>query len=240
MRLDRIAVAAVAVLTLASSTVQAQTETRSIRFGLLAGMSMSDFSDLGIADVVVGEGVTVSQKKRTGLQMGAFVNFALNDYVSIQPEIHLTRRGMGFDISQSVDPDIPVGAEVTIHTTYVELSLYPRFDLMSPESSVRPFLFAGPYVGLRGGCEIGLKLGDASVTGQCDEDTETGGDAAEDPISKTDFGGTIGGGLGFRFAGLPMSVQARYSMGFKSVFKDEVEGVEPKNGAIAFLFGIGF
>lgn len=240
MRLDKIAVATVAALTLAAAPAQAQDETRPIRFGLLVGMSMSEFTDLGIAEVVVEDGLTLSKKKRNSFQFGGFVNFAVNDMFSLQPEVHYVRRGMGFEISQSLDPELPSGAEFSIHTSYFEVPVLARIDLMGAESSVRPFVVAGPYFAFRGSCELGIKADDVSLTVACDEDVETGGDSSEDPIKKFDYGASIGGGLGFRFAGFPMSVQARYTRGLAPVMSQTTEGTDPKNQAISVLFGFSF
>ena len=108
---------------------------------------------------------------------------------------------------------------------------------------MRPFILAGPTLGLRGACQYGFKVAGFNAQFQCDENNETLELEEElDPVKKVDYGVMLGGGIGIRLFGLPASLQARYSRSLSTIARspDGVEAPDVRNTAISLLIGIGF
>jgi hypothetical protein len=249
MRLRHAVFAAVVPMFLTAERAVAQESSRPVKFGILAGMSMSDFSESGLSGALL-ESSGVEKRRRKGGQIGAFVTFPLGRYFALQPEMHYVQKGAIFEFSgdgnfPGEDPEpLPFSAEATLRLAYLEIPLLARLDLGSPDAELRPFLLAGPTLALRAACQYAFEIEDLNAQFECDESDEVGVELEDstDPVKKVDYGMMLGGGVAIRIFGLPASLQARYSRSLSSISR-EVSGVvapDVRNTTFSFLVGIGF
>jgi len=229
MPLRFLLVSSLTAATLLGASLDAQSASRS-SFGLLFGGNSATFANV---DESQGDGLDGSQvKRRTGFQVGVYLNRALSPRVSLQPELHYVQRGAGFDLNGSGS-----NASAIVNLTYVEVPLLFRVDL-GDTNGWRPFLTAGPTAALRIGCDGTTTISGTKLTVQCDDFGD--GSEEEGGFAKTDFGASVGAGIAGKLGGFPAFAQVRYGRGFVSVIKDVPSGESgPKTEMISLLFGIG-
>ncbi|HYW30725.1 MAG TPA: porin family protein [Gemmatimonas sp.] len=216
-----------------------------IKGGVLAGASSTTFTNATLGDVCDPEVGCISQStaRRLGFQVGAFLTVPLRGALSFQPELHFIQKGATTSITVDVDEQVPLAADLEVRLAYVEVPLLLRLDLGSG-ARFRPFLVAGPSLGLRVGCELSVAVDGLGAFGSgCDGQGGFGapeeGTVMEDPIKKFDAGGIIGGGITGLLQGRNVSAQVRYSRGFTSLLR-ESGGVTTMNTGLSILFGVGF
>jgi hypothetical protein len=173
---------------------------------------------------VSSEGVAITLSSRSGVAAGVGTDWALGSTLHFAPEFLFVQKG--FELSED-------GVDFGVKIGYIEVPLLVRADLGSPGSSIRPFLLAGPSIGIKLSCKVTGTAEGISVSTDCvspEEDVEL-------PITSTDFGAMFGGGLQFGRYGLTV----RYDLGLADVL-DETgsESVSYKNRALMVLGSIAF
>jgi Outer membrane protein beta-barrel domain len=198
MRRTAIAIALVGAASAASA--------QGLEFGVKGGLSVAEFAG-GANDFDESEG------SRKGLVAGAFVAVPLAGPLSFQPEALFAQKGSAYDF-----PDL----DTTVKLDYVEvpLLLKARFGV-----GVRPYFFAGPYVGLR----LSAKAhGNAGADGADDVDLEN-------ETKGTDYG--VVGGAGVELGRL--LVEARYARGLGGIASDAIDD-DIDNAVWSVLVGLRF
>ena len=200
-------VAAVAVLFAAPASAQSAAPIMpKYRFGISAGANLASMTESEDTD------------SRKGLIIGGHMSVRLNNAFSFQPELYYSQKGLSAS---------DAGTDITLKNDYIEIPLLARWS--APTSgSVRPFLLAGPSVGVNMSCEVEGEQDGQSATVDCEE---FGGE-----VNTLDLGGLLGGGLEFPVGTRAMSVGARYTFGMSEVIKDS----DSKNRALTFLVGFSF
>jgi len=157
---------------------------------------------------------------RQGALTGAFLHFPLGSVLAIRPELLFSLKGGR--IAAPVDQ-----AEFDIELAYLELPLLARAVL--PTGNVRPTLFGGPALALRIGCDFRLTTPTDTVRATCGRDNLS-------TVRPWDFGVVGGAGAEFRLRRATMAVEARYTLGARSVLDD----VDLKNRAFSLTLGLTF
>jgi hypothetical protein len=187
-----------------------------IEFGIKGGGSLAELSG---SDDAVDDSVS---KSRKGFVAGAYLAFPLGDTVSLQPEALFTQKGQSFDFT---DLDV----DTTLKLDYVEVPLLIKARFGG--DGIRPYLFAGPYVGFRIKAEVVVDAEDAGSTTNDLEDETKG----------TDYGIVGGAGLEFPAGSGAFLLEARYARGLTSIASDDVESEDDvKNAVWGFLVGFRF
>lgn len=119
------------------------------------------------------------------------------------------------------------GITGTFKVDYLEIPVMAKIH-MGPPSPIYPYLLVGPYLGFNMNAETEISGGGGSLSGDLDDETKG-----------TEFGGTAGVGLNFNLGVTKLSAEARYSLGFTSVFEDDFDDGE-KNAALSVTVGIWF
>jgi hypothetical protein len=160
---------------------------------------------------------------KTGIKLGGFMIFPVTSVMTVQPEIYFVTKGWK-------DKGEILGQEVTITTNmnYIEIPVLLKFN-METGSSFMPMIFVGPY--------MGFLLGDPTLK------VEVGGDSAEedwpsDTFKSIDLGGVVGAGADFDLGPTTLIFEARYNIGFSSIF--DTEDVDVKNMGFSLMCGISF
>lgn len=217
-----------------------------IQAGVLAGANLSSVSVLD-AGLAAGEGL-IDERRRGGAQAAFYAVIPLTGRFSLQPELHYVQKGGKATVTLPIDEEqLALFADdrmtVGLRLSYVELPLLGRFELGSL-AGWRPFLVAGPSFALRVGCKVSTEIGPLSLSGSCDDDgalpDEEMATESSDPVRTTDVGAVGGIGLQGSLLGRSFSAQLRYTQGLRSIAREEIPGVSPKNRGLALVLGLGF
>ncbi len=219
------------MIALVGGTASAQSPA--ISFGGMLGVNAARVSDLdlGSADLFNG---TASIANRIGVDVGGYVNVHLGGILSLQPELHYTQKGTTLDFGGVGQ----AAGSLKIKLDYIEVPLLVRVDF--GHAKWRPFVTAGPTLALRSSCKTAIESGGTSLSVDC-KDLDSGSDDP-DLFTKTDIGGSIGGGVAGTLGMVQTGFQVRYSRGFKTIVKDTDPSSDqrPKNSVLSFLVSVGF
>lgn len=182
--------------------------------GIKGGFNLSKFYSI--------EPIGLEQKYLAGFQVGLFKGINISPSVQIQPEIFFIQKGTKMSYTLDV---VEVIGKVKI--SYFEIPLLLKFNI-KPETSVNPYLIAGPYVAFR------TKATQTVESGGVKESEDI-----KDEVKSTDFGIIGGAGVEFKVGGLVKCVLAeiRYELGLADIVKDEDS--KAKNSSIVFNVGVG-
>jgi outer membrane protein with beta-barrel domain len=187
-------VGAVAVLTLASATTaQAQSPVPPRRFGIT----------LGANSATVGGSDAQDAGRRTGLLAGALAVLPFSTTIAFQPELAFTSKGAS--VSDPSDPSFS-GA---LKMTYLQIPALLRFELAAATTGPKPFIYAGPALAFKTGCNFEVKGSGISASASCD--------AADVQPNSTDFSVIGGIGVAFRAGGRTVGIAARYDYSLSKI-----------------------
>lgn len=161
-------------------------------------------------------------ERKTGLVAGGFLRFGLSNSISLQPEVAWVEKGA---------KDSEGGSDITLDIDYLEVPILLRVGF-APGSSVRPFIFAGPYVAFKIGCSFSGEEDGIEVDVECN----SGADFLE--IKSSDFGASVGGGLEFDMGTGSFFVDARLSHGLSNIAEDSVDSIKNHSFALSAGFAI--
>jgi hypothetical protein len=211
--MKKIAIIALAVLCAASFS----TAAGRISFGIKAGMNRAN---------MVTTDADFEWSARWMPAGGAFLRFSLSDYFCIQPEVLYSPKGAQYEMT---DGTTTITAKVS--APYIDVPILLMLLLPTGTSDgVRPFVFAGPYIGFKAGA--GKMKTDITYGGQTDtsEDTLTS-------LKSTDFGFVLGAGVEFPLDSMKISLDVRWATSLATISK-EVD--DTRNKVWTFLLGISF
>lgn len=165
-------------------------------------------------------------KNTTGLQLGAVVNYNINEMLSIQPELLLVQKG--FKAGDS-DED----GSMTLKYNYIEVPVLAKVSFGT--EAFRGFATAGPTFGyLTGGKYIY----------EFDGEEETEDIEFEDEDRRSEVGLSIGVGAAYKVGAGELNLDVRYGFGLTSLNDTESEGDNPKaknrvvGVSLAYLFSL--
>ena len=182
-------------------------------FAKLHGKHVEDLEDFLEEDV----------ESRTGFCVGFYLTYSISEMFAIQPEILFTTKGATY---QEEIYDVTLKASVNL--SYIDIPVLAKL-LIPTQSSIKPSIFAGPYVGI-------------NLSGK--SRIEIDGEAEEEDIEDLkdyDLGLIIGGDIDFKPAFLgkgSITVDIRYALGLTTL--SEEEDVDVKNGVILLMIGYNF
>jgi hypothetical protein len=152
-------------------------------------------------------------------------DFRINDMWSILPEAYYSMQG-----AKGTDE----GEEFTVALDYVRVPILVKFTIPT-EGNISPYLFAGPELGFKVGC-------DAKNGESVDCDTALSEEFGGGTVQSFDYGLAFGGGVGFALGSGMLTVDARYALGMADAIDAPVD-VDLKNSnihvAVAYLFMLG-
>lgn len=171
-----------------------------MRLGIQGGVNLANLSS----------DLQSSYEQRTGLTLGALVEFGLGEWLTLQPELLYTQKGanLGF---------------ITTKLDYLDIPVFLK--LVFPLPLIKPFIFAGPRLSLK-----------ASANSDVSGISSTPITSAKSTVFGLDFG--AGGELGISPV-TSFFVSLKYSMDFDSAFEAANSG-KNKSFAIlgGFIFGL--
>ncbi len=176
------------------------------------------FTDIADAQVKTGakggltfanlHGASENFDNRVGFLIGGFAKFSLpGTPFAIQPEIMYSQKGAADG-----------GNEIRVD--YLEIPVLIKYAVV-PTGVVQPNLFIGPYAGIR-------------LIAESDGGLLGGSTNLENETHPIDYGGAAGAGLDIEVGSSIFTVDARYSYGFRDLFRNDAG----KNGVFAISIGI--
>lgn len=177
-------------------------------FGIVVGGVSSNMT-------FTGDGASVNFDSRTGFAVGVSMAHHISKDLEFAPELLYVQKG-----TKITDGSSSFGMKVS----YAELPLLFRAKFGT--SATRPFIMAGPAVGVKAGCKLKGDDAGTTVTVDCDE--------AEFNVKSVDVGVMFGGGI----AAKRFSISVRYDLGLTNIVKDTDPGESAKNRAFLAMVGI--
>lgn len=189
---------------------------------LSAQMSVGGRIGVNIAKTTSeGGGFSVDTDSKAGLDIAAILNIGVSDLLSVQPELHFLQKGGKIEddfFGQTVE------SKGTINYLEVPVHLKASFGT----ETIKGFALAGPSIGFG----ISGKSEDCSG-GDC---IETDIEFEEGGLKRTDFGLSLGAGVGFAVGSGQLSLDFRYLLGLANIADDD--DFEQKNKG--FSIGLGY
>jgi len=144
--------------------------------------------------------------RRTGLLAGALAVLPFSPTIAFEPELAYTSKGA--TVSDPADP----GFSGTLKMAYLQVPALLRFELAAATVGPHPFIYAGPAVAFKTGCNFDVKGSGISATSSCD--------AAGANVNSTDFSLIGGAGIAFRAGGRMVGIAARYDYSLSKISSD--------------------
>ena len=151
-----------------------------IKFGVKTGLNLSNVK-------MSGGGVSIDNKMYTGFMIGGFVNYSINDKLSVQPEILFAQYGCNFD-EDIFGPDVE-----PLKENYISIPIVVKYSIGAIH------VLAGPQLGYLLSAEV-------------DGDDATGTDAFD--MKKMDAGIALGAGYEWEIG---LGIDARYYLGLANI-----------------------
>ncbi len=193
-------------------------EEPAFSWGLKAGWAVrsgATLKDVSIKNPDGSSEAGLSQSSRTGFMGGVFAEARLSAPFSVQLETFYAQKR--FTVSAA-------NASVTYHLNTVELPLTLKATFGS--EAFRPYVFAGPNLGLR----VSVKA-----------DKNSGNVVFDDQTKSADLALDMGGGFLYRLnAGTSLLLDARYSLGLVNSLSGPLSGDFSKAHDIKILTGVRF
>jgi hypothetical protein len=153
------------------------------------------------------------------------MSYEVNEWFTLQPELYYSMKGMKMGLGIL---DLSVAWSID----YIDIPVLAVFELPL-ESSLEPYVFAGPSVGFKVRSEMS-----ASALGE-EESVDL-----DEYTNSVDFSLVVGAGIEFDIAGQEFSFDFRWIPGLVGVFKDEVPWTDDtpnmRNDTFSFLLGYAF
>ncbi|MDR0787282.1 MAG: PorT family protein [Gemmatimonadota bacterium] len=167
--------------------------TGPVRIGIVGGLNLANMTE-SEAD------------SRAGLIAGLSLIKPINTSFSLVTEAAYSARGAKVRIRED---GVPVSASLNVG--YIDIPVFIRYQL-PVSGEFKPYMQAGPALGLNTGCNVGASGGGVSVTVAC---SEVGAD-----IRTFDLGAVAGAGLEIDLLRYAVGIGARYNAGLVDVSKD--------------------
>ncbi len=236
------------------SLIQVKVYSQQITIGVKGGLSIPELKGGGTPQ---SEGYS----SRLAPNFGAYINYELNNYWSLQSEILFSGQGGKRNGLQPIDnlPDIPVPPNTTLYANfdnetiinYLEIPVLISYTLSGSNSGLSEYIDVGPYLGVllnaktktSGNSKIYLdKDGSIPLTingyelpGQnFDSETSTTSD-----IKSINIGISGGIGINLNLGSGQLNFDLRGVYGFIPIQSDDANGSN-NTGALYLTIGYGF
>ncbi len=181
--------------------------------GAEVGYSRSDLAGQG------AEGL----RPRQGALTGVYLSLPVGRLFAVRPELLFALKGGRAQVP--LDDGSTVGVDIEL--AYMELPVLARISF--PTGQIRPVLFGGPALGLRIGCDLQVLIPEQPVRATCGRDDFN-------DVRESDLGLVAGGGIEIRWYQAALALEARYTIGMRSIVRDD----EVKNRAFGLALALTF
>jgi hypothetical protein len=197
-----------------------------LSFGIKAGLTVSSITE-------TPDAWNPEKSFKPGLAAGAFLVYAFDNGLSIQPEFLYSQKGVSTSLYEGI-----VDVDMDLNLAYFELPLLLKYTFPL-QSSFKPEIFAGPSIAYSLSSELELAAG--IVSGGVDFSSMT---------HVTDFGIVLGAGFAWDVGNGMITFDGRYTRGFTNVIlsgdftingdTQTIEEDDFKNHGMVFMLGYVF
>jgi hypothetical protein len=200
-------------------------QTNAQTFGIKGGLNLANM-------ILKDDDETYSNdyNMNPGFHLGLTVDVPLNDFLSFEPGLLLTTKGMKYE-----DEIFEVDMKAKVNLYYLDIPLTLKASYALGEG-LKMFGAIGPYV------DFGMS-GKAKITTEYQGDKETeevdiewGSDEDDDDLKRLDMGLTFGGGVEINSIMIGIS----YDLGLSNISTFQDYGTTSKNRVLKFSLGYRF
>ena len=207
-----------------------------IKYGVKVGMNVSslrgDFP------------VEINEKSKIGFHAGAFLEYAINEKLSIQPELIYSTQGGQSDVEKYDEALYYLGINPIPELTYLNLPILLKYEFIN-----RLSIEFGPQIGYLLSAQTKLEYIDSSSRETVEIDILNGGNYTifdseveiEPSVNRFDYG--LNAGLSYELI-KELFIQARYYLGIavvdKTSARNRSSNYESKNSVLQFSLGYKF
>jgi hypothetical protein len=221
-RLFVLGVLLVAVLAITASAADSG-KKMPMSAGFKAGVSLANAtgSDATFTDA--------DKKMKIGLAGGAFIGFEIAPQFVLQPELLYVQKGVKYEEKGGTGKD-------KYKLDYLQIPVLFKF-VPATSGKIQPTIFAGPY--------LGFKMSAKDKAEGWTDPADNGDFDMKDFVKSTDFGISLGAGIGAKMTKGELFLDARYDLGLSKVYKeytllDVTYKPNVKNSSILVLVGYKF
>lgn len=227
---------------------------KSLKLGLRLGLSASSMNeDLMGGDFLAGNmNIQVDRIRLLAFNPGVFVEYRLNGWLALQlnaiynhkgVKAKSTGEGTMFEPGLGQNVNVFIRTRQTLKLTYLSFPLLGKFFWGgSTARATRPFITAGPEVGVLLSAKTGNLTGDvqAYIPGQGGGavDLDLPGEDAKDDFESVEYVLNIGAGAIFPLGNTEILLEGCYGLGLSNINKSGDRNV--KNNALSLNLGLMF
>lgn len=198
----------------ASSFIMAQPE---ITIGPTVGINFATFNGKDANQMG-------NLSSKTGMNVGAFLNYHFSDLFALQPEVIYTMKG-----TDGTTTFNNLNYNLTYSINYIEVPVLLKVYIpIEGSKTIRPSLYAGPAFAFK--VASNLEVSGNGVDQTVDESSDT---------KSFDFGLAFGGGVGFVVGTGILDVSFRYTMGLSTI-DGSASNMTVTNGVMSIIANYGF
>ncbi len=204
-----------------------------VQFGVRGGAHWGTVSKPAILD-----NYSPSFQLSPGPQGALFLDIPVSERVSFRPELGYSQKGLVLRESFSFDVlgvPVPLGARIALQTRNIDLPLLAKINLASTESSVQPYLIAGPAVSYAADSRVRARAEGLFRTQPFDLNVPLGG-----VMNRWDVSGVGGLGLAFNAGAGQFVLEGRYVHGLTRQIEVPVVQLPVRNRGVSVSLGYSF
>jgi len=200
-------------------------QTNAQTFGIKGGLNLANMLEKDDDDTYSND-----YSMNPGFHLGFTVDVPFNDFLSFEPGLLLTTKGMKYeDEIMGVD----IKAKANLYYLDIPLTIKASHDL---GGGLKMFGAVGPYVGLGLSGKVKATAEYQGEKETEEEDVEWGSDEDEDDLKRLDMGLTFGAGVEIN----SILVGISYDLGLSNISAYQDYGTTSKNRVLKFSVGYRF
>lgn len=229
-------------------------QSKSLKPGLRLGLASSSMNeDLLAGDLPAGDlAINVDRIRRLAFNPGVFVEYRLSGSFALQlnaiynhkgVKVESTVEGTIFEPSLGQNVNVFIRTQQTLNLAYLSFPLLGKFLFGGKTpGTTRPFITAGPEVGVLLSAKTGNLTGDvqAYLPGQGGGavDLEAPGEDIKDNIESLEYVFNVGAGAIFPVGNTEILLEGWYGLGLSKINKTGDSSI--KNNAVSLNLGLMF
>ncbi len=220
-------------LAVASGLFATTTSFAQVQLGFRGGAHWGTVSKPSMLD-----SYTPSFQLSPGPQGALFLDIPLGEFVSFRPEVGYSQKGLVIRQSFNFDVlgvNVPLGARIALQTKNIDVPLLLKINLASSESSVQPYIIAGPAVSYAASNRVSARGDGLFRTQPLNINLPLGG-----VINQWDVSGVGGLGLAFNAGAGQFMLEGRYVHGLTRQIEVPVVQLPVRNRGVSVSLGYSF
>lgn len=165
--------------------------------------------------------LTAEPQPKTAFAGGVYIAYAFSDLFSVQAEVLLSGKGVGYNrdfsvslLGNNLSGNVTADAEVS----YIEIPLLAKL-VLPVAGTVQPYLYGGPSLGVLTDKATSVRIKASGLSNVGIPDNLPIDIPATFAFYDIDWSAVVGGGVRFRLENTALGLDARYTMGLRSALE---------------------